>query len=381
MDLEYFEDSEGFTFNGEEEPCSPGDLSGEGVLKDVESESRVKYWEGENLKIADDPTRLYFHEIGKVSLLTARDERTLAKKIEVGKRLRQIKRDHMQKSGKGPSGAEIVLIVRGEIGRAAPVVLLLREQLGLPVTNSFVKSISNTKLRNSIEGILDQQMVENIAHKLDKSTAETERLLIDLSLNCDLLPGEILDTIDRRLSSAELEELMSQEGSIDSLKEREKLIGKFMDSIERESEMASEHLIEANLRLVVSVAKNYAGLGMILLDLIQEGNLGLMRAVEKFNHHRGFRFSTYATWWVRQAITRAIADQARTIRVPVHMIETMMRLLKARRALAQEYGRDPTPVEIGRRLGLTAEKVREILKVAQLPVSLESPVGQDGDVI
>jgi RNA polymerase primary sigma factor len=329
-------------------------------------------------EFSEDPVHLYLHQIGRVSLLKAGDEKIIARRIEIGRRISEIERK-LQKQGLSTDASQIYLEIVRELGQSWEIMHKLQEKLGLAENSKFRQSITDTKLRDAIDGVIDPQVVQAIADKLNLPPEPIEQRLNALSVDCVLLSENVLSVIGSKVSLANIPALVIDINFVQKLENRELGLSAYLDRLQKEAKIAKDLLTEANLRLVVSVAKKHIGRGISLLDMIQEGNIGLIRATEKFNPHKGFKFSTYATWWIRQAITRSIADQARTIRVPVHMIETINKLTRITRRLTQEYGRNPTAEEIGEQLGLSAKKVREIIKISQLPISLELPMGEDGE--
>ncbi|MBQ6631285.1 MAG: RNA polymerase sigma factor RpoD [Romboutsia sp.] len=254
----------------------------------------------------------------------------------------------------------------------------------------IMEAFSETELdKDQVENLyetLGNLGIEVIENKTDKAEIDFQQDDLDLegldeSIVKDDTPMEI-EEIDLSLPKGisiddPVRMYLKEIGKIPLLKPHEEV--ELARRMHEGDELAKQRLVEANLRLVVSIAKRYVGRGMLFLDLIQEGNLGLIKAVEKFDYVKGFKFSTYATWWIRQAITRAIADQARTIRIPVHMVETINKLIRVSRQLLQELGRDPKPEEIAKEMDMTEDKVREIMKIAQDPVSLETPIGEEED--
>ena len=356
--------------------------------------------------IVDDPVRMYLKEIGRVPLLVGDDEVKLAKRANKGNQAKAIQQDEKPVGKAEPVNKRLAiakLLAQAEelldqetrwcdsrtvhlvykkaqelAGESHVLDKAVYEQLCAAFTQDEKKRLKTLLEENKFKVPSAKGEAQAAkAEPADEGPAKEEAAKAedtDREENSLLTLQELLAVIEEKAAKQKLDEESKQK-----LQDVQQCFKRLLPRLIACGDNAKKCLSEANLRLVVSIAKRYVGRGMLFLDLIQEGNLGLIKAVEKFDYNKGFKFSTYATWWIRQAITRAIADQARTIRIPVHMVETINKLVRVSRTLLQALGREPTPEEIAREMDVPVERVREIQKIAQEPVSLETPIGEEED--
>ncbi len=330
----------------------------------------------------DDPVRMYLREIGRVNLLTAQDERHLSRQMEEGNWIRDFEEEWRILNGRWPTAIEITIFLLLQLESLLPEIAVIAGEIGKAELSLFDLT-KDADFRDRVDQEMDPDLREALINRFqpvdeEYDEARAEERLVQVSVVTHIFDQRHVRHLLR--TAGGVDQLIPCPSDLDSRLEPISLrCERHVGVLKEDAYLSEKRLTEANLRLVVSVAKKYIGRGMSMLDLIQEGNIGLVRAVEKFDYRKGYKFSTYATWWIRQAITRAIADQARTIRIPVHMVETINKQVRVSRRLVQELGREPTYEEIGQGMGVDAQRVREIIKVSQEPVSLETPIGEEDD--